>query len=321
MRISLVIAVFCVFLATSLGRSELVKPTDADRALAARTLAAAKAAIGTCAQEQANFILNDWPGNCVKTMQSTEPVEAGSLHFARSIVDDMLPKLESGPSWPAPPTIRVPHTRRPPQIDGKLDDQCWASAVTFTDTYKFNTTVKDGTPATTWKLLWDRQGLYFAFTCADADIQAPALKRDAAVFNYDAVEMFILPEWQHGLYWELVIGPTGAIFDALHAKKFKNWGPISREDENLPGLQVGYQVTGTPNQSSDQDTGYVVEVAVPFRGLPSYTRGNAPVPGDILHLMLARMDKNGDKQLHYAFCPLLSWGHNIWNHARVELMK
>ena len=40
--------------------------------------------------------------------------------------------------------------------------------------------------------------------------------------------------------------------------------------------------------------------------------------GDFLNFMRVR---NGEQFQPYAFQPLLSWGHNIWNHATPELVE
>ncbi len=124
-----------------------------------------------------------------------------------------------------------------------------------------------------WRVLWDRDCLYFGFDCADTNI-------------------------------------------------FKGWGGLARAGENVAGLRIGTDIRGTPNQPGDVDEGYSVEIAVPFRELPTYTRGNRPEAGDRLNVMLVWLDRYAEKGMDvYGFQPLLSWGHNIWNHAPLELVK
>ena len=59
------------------------------------------------------------------------------------------------------------------------------------------------------------------FACKDTDIVSPPMDRDGTVWSDDCGEMFILPELRLGTYWEIVIGPTGTLFDALHALFFQ----------------------------------------------------------------------------------------------------
>ena len=187
--------------------------------------------------------------------------------------------------------------------------------------YPFNQREPAPDPATTFRVLWDERHLFFAFDCADRDVQAAALERDGPVWEWDCVEIFLLPEFESGLYWEINVTPAGSIYDALNAKKFKGWGGLARTELTVAGLQTAWSVDGTLNQSDDRDVGYTVEIAVPFHQIPSYTRGNPPRPGDTLHLMLVRIDRNAERAAAYAFTPLLNWGHNIWNHAEIVLAK
>ena len=57
----------------------------------------------------------------------------------------------------------------------------------------------------------------------------------------------------------------------------------------------------------------------PFSQLPGYSRCG-PSPGDTLNFMLVRLDRSRGVLTAYAYQPLLGWGHNIWNHAQMELI-
>jgi hypothetical protein len=295
--------------------------SEEDRELARQVEEAVAQAQGTPAQEMANMVTGDWQDPLLKQLKGEKPATAGALPHARKCLKESLEVLRKGPGWPVLKGLRVPYAKEKPKIDGKLDDAAWKDAAVFEGLYPFNQKDKVQSPATVWRVMWDEECLYFAFDCRDTDLVAPPLKRDDTVFFHDCVEMFILPEFRWGTYWELVVGPSGAIYDGLNAKKFKGWGAETRVEETLAGLQAACVVDGTLNQPDDTDRGYVVEVAVPFSQLPGYARGNRPAVGDKLHFMLVRLDKNGKRMTAYAFQPLLNWGHNIWNHAEAELAK
>lgn len=144
------------------------------------------------------------------------------------------------------------------------------------------------------------------------------MKRDEHVFSADCVEMFILPYFRTRTYWELVVSPSNSVFDGLHSKN-NEWAMVDRRFENIQGLKTATAYDGTLNTPGDTDTGYTIEVAVPFSELPEYSRAR-PAAGQKLNLMLVRLDKNADTPLKvYTFQPLLSWGHNIWNHTEMVL--
>ncbi|MFW5802777.1 MAG: carbohydrate-binding family 9-like protein, partial [Verrucomicrobiota bacterium] len=239
---------------------------------------------------------------------------------AKAIADikNWTEKIEAAETWPKPGTFLIPRADKPPVIDGKIDEGEWESAYVHQEIYPFNSTEQAG-PETTWRIMWDKQNLYFAFECVDVDVVSPERERDGNVFQDDCVEMFILPNRRFRTYWELVIGPDGSIFDAIHCKQLDKLGAAADVDADMQGLQTAQSVNGTLNQPDDKDQGYTVEVAVPFSDLPGYTR-KPPKPGDTLHLMLVRLDKSNDEFKTYAFRPLQFWGHNIWNHATIKLV-
>jgi hypothetical protein len=231
-------------------------------------------------------------------------------------------QAERGAEMGRLPAIELPRVQKAPAIDGVLEDAAWKTAARFAGLYPFGTLAKDAeAPATTWLACWDETHLYFAFDCADADVVAPPLERDGQVWRHDCVEMFICPVVETGVYWEIVVSPTGVVFDALHSKQVRKWGPgTSRLFLDVEGLEVGHKVRGTANRREDTDEGYRVEVAVPFRALPQYRHGG-PAAGQTLNFMLVRLDGTGKELAAYGFQPILSWGHNIWNHAPVTLTE
>lgn len=119
--------------------------------------------------------------------------------------------------------------------------------------------------------------------------------------------MFILPDIRFRTFWEIVVSPSGSIFDSVECKKAQLWGSDLDPSQNMNGLKTGITVRGTLNNPGDTDQGYTVEIAVPFKELPGYTR-TGPKTGDRLHFMLVRLDRQGKTMTPYAFQPLLGWG-------------
>jgi len=297
----------------------IVAPTAEDKALAARVIPLAKAAQGTLGQESANIILNGWPGGLVPLLSGEKPATADQLSFARSVLGGIVAALVQAPTWPHPKLIKVPHAKTAPVIDGKLDDPAWKHAVVLKGAYPLNSlTVEHNT---TWRMLWDAHYLYIGVECLDSDLSAPVLPRDGAVYNADCIEFFIMPDAKTRCYWELEFGITGSIYDALNVKAPDQWGGKMDASATMKGLQVATVLNGTANDSRDVDKGYTMEVAVPINELPGLAATATAVPGMHFDVMLARMDKTGDKITAYACVPLLSWFHNIWNYCPVELKK
>lgn len=232
-------------------------------------------------------------------------------------IENFIQKIDASKNWPKPGEYTIPKMVKSPVIDGKLDDEAWKQAAVWTEIYPFNKTEPDG-PKTIWRMLWDDQYLYFAFNCDDTDVSAPERKRDDAVYFDDSVEMFILPDFRFRTYWEIVIAPNGSVFDSIECKNIDKWGCSLDPLQNVEGMKHAESIRGTLNKSDDIDQGYTVEIAVPFSQLPGYER-SIPKAGDKLHFMLVRLDRTNGKFKAYSFRPIQGWGHNIWNHAVMEL--
>ncbi|MCG3149283.1 MAG: hypothetical protein PCFJNLEI_02743 [Verrucomicrobiae bacterium] len=279
---------------------------------------AIRLAENTPGKEAANFLRTGHLSNAVARLGQGQLPRASTLYS----IHQLTRLAYRGLTWPKPPALDVPHAGNPPVIDGRLNDVAWAKALVLTNSYRFNET-NPAPVQTTYRLLWDTNNLYFAFDCVDEDVVAPTVPRDSAeVYRNDSVEMFILPDRRARRYWEIAISPATGIFDSLQLKHQNEWSAAMEPTANIAGLQIGVVVHGTLNDSSDRDAGYTVEVAVPFNQLPGHTNG-VPVPGQTFSIMLARMNRttrNSDFQ-PYAFIPLLSWGHNLWNHSQITLRR
>ena len=133
--------------------------------------------------------------------------------------------------------------------------------------------------------------------------------------------MFILPDFETRRYVEYVVSPRGTVFDAIHVKAAEKFGAESSDiEQDLEAVQVATSIRGTVNEPEDEDEGYTVEIALPFSELPFAEQTEAGVPGMKLHFILCRLNAGPDGMTPYAHQPLLSWGHNIWNHGVMRLV-
>lgn len=302
----------------AVSTNTIVLPTDADRELVREAERAMAAAQGTLGREQAFFLVssNAWTLEYYRMLSGAISATATQLDTARSVVGRYVDLIKQGPGWPAPPPCRAPYTASPPVIDGQLDEPAWSNAAVFKGLYRFSTTNLLQQPATTWRLLCDRDYLYLGFECADTDIQAPDTRRDDKLFLHDCFEFFLRPDDASLRYWEVMISPAGVVFDGLQTKYPQGYAAVWDNVRNIEGLKVGCTVRGTLNDAAP-DEGYTIEVAVPLAEIP----GGTP-PGSALRFMLVRFDQTGaDPMVPYAHQPLLTWGHNIWNHGRLDLAE
>ena len=270
-------------------------------------------------REYANRLRGDSYKMWFKYWQTGKSKPNGSQGYIVRDIKKILVHIEAGKTWPKAGSYKIPKAQKAPVIDGKLDDPAWKNAATWTEIYRFNKTEKGG-PKSTWKLTWDDTHLYIAFDFADTDISAEKRKRDGHIYNDDCAEIMIMPDFKFRTYWEIGIAPNGSVYDSIQCKDGDKWGMNTDPKQNVPGMKHAQVINGTINKPDDVDTGYTVEISVPFSSLPGYSRAK-PAIGQKLHFIMVRLDRNQGKFTPYAFRPLLSWGHNIWNHAEMILAK
>lgn len=165
----------------------------------------------------------------------------------------------------------------PPTIDGRDEEAAWASAAAA----HFSTAEDSPPPSgpTSAKLLWDHDYLYVYVDVQDADIATSFTQRDESLWQADVVEVFIDTDQNQRDYVELQVSPAGVIFDSHF--------PGGRADQSLPAwnseLRAAVMIDGTLNQAGDQDRGYRVEMAIPWRDV----KGRAPVFDAVARASLA----------------------------------
>ena len=209
-------------------------------------------------------------------------------HDGRNRVRIATVQVDDGP--PAFPTVTAPERQGEIVIDGKLDEPDWklASKVGPFIAYDGHSAIRNSTFA---RLLWDKDYLYLAFECVDADAHTPYKKRDDPLYDSEAVEIFIDADGDKDEYVELQAAPNDLHFDAaFKGGRRKNFD--TSYDVNYVTKTV---IRGTLNDNSDVDQGWVSEWKIPIAELRD-------VPGPVQEgtrwkINLFRLDRirRGDK--------------------------
>ena len=192
----------------------------------------------------------------------------------------------AAPAQPAPPIPRyeIKRAATPITVDGKLDDAAWATAsapATLSFFWESQTGAKQNTRA---KMLWDDQALYLGFDADDADINGVLTERDSAVFNDDAMELFINPNpKQEVVYYGFEMNVRGALYDYLNYNErtfFKRY--------DATNVKIATSVRGTLNVRTDTDEGWSLEVSIPWANFEELSR--RPAVGAIWKANINRWD-------------------------------
>lgn len=119
--------------------------------------------------------------------------------------------------------ITIPLTRRPPRIDGRIDEGEWHCAAMLTGLINLATKEYSHRQGHVW-ICWDAKGLYLAYRASfpagrqeggawdEKALRAFERKRDGRVFADDSVEVYLAPK-RPSQYVQFVGNSLGAIMD------------------------------------------------------------------------------------------------------------
>jgi len=218
--------------------------------------------------------------------------------------------------------MQAVHTAVPVVIDGKLDDPVWKVAPWYRLGYSKDREAKGEVVKDTGRvrLSWDADYLYLAAEFFDRDVVATRDEDEAHHYETgDVCELFLKPETAEH-YWEMYVTPGGRK-TTFYLPKFMDIAP---RNTYTSGLRVAAQVTGTLNDSSDQDYGWTGEMAVPINDLTAH--GNPFGPGEKWRIFIGRYNYNiqhADKKPEHSMTPPLSqtFFHLTKEYPALELVK
>lgn len=193
---------------------------------------------------------------------------------------------------PFPPKNYVCYmTREPVIIDGVLDESCW-NKTPWTDTFvDIEGDLKpDPELDTRAKMLWDREYLYFAAEMQEPEVWATLRQRDTVIYYDNDFEIFIDPDGDSHLYYEVEINAYSTIWDLLLVKPYRDGGPAV-DAWDIKGIKAEVEVVGTINDPENKDEKWTLEVAMPWKILIECS-GEKKIPeqGDQWRINFARVE-------------------------------
>ncbi|MCP3141230.1 carbohydrate-binding family 9-like protein [Pyxidicoccus xibeiensis] len=202
-----------------------------------------------------------------------------------------------GDSAPELPEYAVTRASKAPTLDGVLDDAAWKQARPVVLVGSF-----DGRPAqlrTEARLVYDDAHLYVAFDTEDPDVWGTLKNRDDPIYEQEVVEVFLDANADGRTYNELQVSPHGVIFDAYFPARRqgmdKSWDS---------GMKTALKVRGTLDDATDRDTGWTVELQIPFARLAEVPHV-PPQKGDRWRFNLYRLEHPNRRNVEgQAFSPL-----------------
>jgi hypothetical protein len=149
-------------------------------------------------------------------------------------------------------------------INGVADEITWQNAEWTSYFVDIEGNLKpEPTFKTRVKMLWDDQCFYVYAEIEEPLIWATLTKRDSVIYYDNDFEVFIDPDDDTHLYYELEMNALNTVWDLFLVKPYRDGGPAI-DAWDIQGLQTAVKIDGTINNSSDTDKGWSVEIAIPW---------------------------------------------------------
>ena len=161
-------------------------------------------------------------------------------------------------------------------VDGALDEDAWKSALWSDEFVDIEGDVRPKPRhRTRVKMAWDMVYFYIGAELDEPHLWGTLTEHDSVIFRDNDFEVFIDPNGDNHEYYELEINALGTTWDLLLPKPYKDDGKAVNGWE-IAGLKSAVRLAGTLNDPRDQDRGWSVELALPWKALGELARRPAP---------------------------------------------
>jgi len=211
----------------------------------------------------------------------------------------MLPKMKlltvvilavAASAQPGPKHYECRRAAHPPKIDGRMDEPEWQRAPWSDDFVDIEGAAK---PAprfrTRMKMLWDDEYLYVAAELEEPHVWATLTEHDSVIFHDNDFEVFLNPSGDTKNYFEFEINARNTSWDLFLPKPYRQGGKADNSWE-IPGLRTAVHVNGTLNDPKDQDRGWSVEMAFPWKAFVERSGHGRPGAGQEWRINFSRVE-------------------------------
>ncbi len=175
-----------------------------------------------------------------------------------------------------PRVYTADHTSTPIVVDGLLDEPAWQRASWTADFIDIEGDTKP-TPRhrSRAKMCWDDEYFYVAAELDEPDLWGVLTDRDAIIYHDNDFEIFIDPDGDRCEYDEYEINVLGTEMDLRMSRPYRNGGNYDLTWD-FEGVRSAIALRGTVNDPSNRDSGWTVEVAIPWSSMAD--TANVPCP-------------------------------------------
>ena len=181
-------------------------------------------------------------------------------------------------------------TEKPPIIDGKISTNEWKNLSWSESFVDIADSIHVIPPfETRFNMMWDDQYIYIAASLKEKDIWATLTHHDDIIYRDHDFEVFIDPNNDGEQYFEIEINAFNAVMDLFMNKPYKKKG-IYNLNWDAQGLITAIKINGTINNNQDIDTGWTIEMAIPFDCMKREGRIYHPKAGSTWRINFSRVE-------------------------------
>ncbi|WP_367279591.1 carbohydrate-binding family 9-like protein [Ulvibacterium sp.] len=176
----------------------------------------------------------------------------------------------------------------PLSIDGRADETSWAMAEWSSDFIDIEGIARPKFK-TKMKMLWDDTYLYFFAQMEEPHVWGTLKQRDTVIFYNNDFEIFIDPDGDTHNYMEFEMNALNTVWDLFLTKPYRNQGKVL-DSWDIQGLKSAVHIDGTLNKSDDIDTGWNVEIAIPWSVLTEASDSKNPPENQFWRVNFSRVN-------------------------------
>ncbi len=200
------------------------------------------------------------------------------------------PQTGSSSTLPPPMVYRAQYASTAPVIDGVVGEKEWKQAP-WTPFFVDIEGSRKPLPRfqTRARMMWDDRCLYIGAYLQEPHVIGTLRQRDTVIFYDNDFELFMDPDGDCLSYMEFEMNALNTVWDLFLPKPYRAKGDADNS-WNMDGLRTATHVYGTINDPSDTDSGWSVELAIPWTALRRGGVTGAPLVGDKWKINFSRVE-------------------------------
>jgi hypothetical protein len=190
------------------------------------------------------------------------------------------------------PVYKVKKTIGPIVVNGKLDDTSWESAEVQSFRYFYRREQAPDKQESEFRMMWDNENLYLFYDFKDTSLTARETNLDGRPYLDDCIEFYCMPVPDSiNMHYSFEINILNKPYDFVILWQYYNGKNVNIKSYN-PVYKTEVTCEGTINNDKDKDSGWRMELAIPFTAFSDFNSFNQPKPGARWAFQAVRQDRN-----------------------------